>query len=113
MPQAESVWTITVLGGYLLAAFLTARSITPSDEAASARSALPVAAVAALVLLAHGILLYGAVLGHERLDLNLSNTLSLLGWLLGLPAALIALTRTPLRGLAPRRRCRSPDCVRS
>jgi ABC-type uncharacterized transport system permease subunit len=99
MPQAESVWTITVLGGYLLAAFLTARSITPSDEAASARSTLPIAAIAALVLIAHGVLLYGAVLGHQRLDLNLSNTLSLLGWLLG-AAALIALTRTPLRGLA-------------
>jgi ABC-type uncharacterized transport system permease subunit len=53
----------------------------------------------ALVLLAHGFLLYGAVLGHQRLDLNLSNTLSLIGWLLG-AAALIALTARPLRGLA-------------
>lgn len=99
MPQAESVWTITVLGGYLLAAFLTARSITPSDEAASTRSALPVAAVATLVFAVHGVLLYGAVLGKAQLDLNISNTLSLLGWLLA-AAALVALARAPLRGLA-------------
>jgi ABC-type uncharacterized transport system permease subunit len=99
MPQAESVWTITVLGGYLLAAFLTARSITPSDEAASTRSALPVAAIATLVFAAHGVLLYGAVLGKPQLDLNISNTLSLLGWLLA-AAALVALARAPLRGLA-------------
>jgi ABC-type uncharacterized transport system permease subunit len=93
------VWTITVLGGYLLAAVLTARSLAPSTDAGTARSPLPVASIAVLVFVAHGVLLYGAVLGNARLDLSLSNTLSLLGWLLG-AAALGALARAPLRGLA-------------
>ena len=96
------MWTITVLavlGGYLLAAILTARLITPSNAAASARSALPIAAIAALVFLLHGALLYFAVLGNARIDFSLSNTLSLLGWLLA-AAALGALVRAPLRGLA-------------
>jgi ABC-type uncharacterized transport system permease subunit len=99
MPLAESVWTITVLGGYLLAALLTARSITPSDEAASARSVLPATVAAALAFLLHAILLYRAVYGEARADFNISNTLSLIGWLLA-AAALFALARAPLRSVA-------------
>jgi ABC-type uncharacterized transport system permease subunit len=98
MPQAESVWTITVLGGYLLAALLTARSITPSDEAASARSVLPATVSAALAFVLHGALLYRALYGTAHVDFNISNTLSLLGWLLA-AAALLALARAPLRSV--------------